>query len=276
VVLSAPTNSPVSGAQLNLPSGSPLELTNLFGALFLNFDEYATQALLDAARPAGSYTLHVTRSAGGSQSLAIGHQAADWPPIPQIENLTALQNADAATDVTVQWNGFLGAGDADGIHLTIDSTNGLVFEAPDPCVPIELAKTATSIAVPKGILTAGQTYDATLTYSHIGPFDTNSIPDIVAFGSTSKSVSFQIVTGTGTPTPKPPTIGSLSLTGQGLQSQITGAAAGQLLQVQESTTLAPGSWTLLQTVSADASGNATFVFPVGAGGAKFYRLTTPP
>jgi hypothetical protein len=70
-------------------------------------------------------------------------------------------------------------------------------------------------------------------------------------------------------------IGSLSLNSQGLQSQITGAAPGQSLQVQESTTLLPGSWMTVQTNQADAAGNAHIVFPFSGSGQRFFRLYTP-
>ena len=275
--LSSPTNNnPVTSAQLAVPSGSPPLTFTSFGRLFFSFDEYASQALLDAGRPPGNYTLQVSRTTSGQQSVTLTTQAGDWPPIPQILNLTALQSADATSDVVVQWNGFTGAGEGDSIHFFIPLGNNLFFEAPDPCVPIALDKTATSITVPKGTLIAGRTYDATLTYSHFGPFDTNTIPDIPAFASASKSLNFKIVTGGGGVPPKSPTIGSPSLAGNQLQFQVTGASPGQSIQLQESTTPQPGSsWLTIQTVPADASGTADFTIPITSIGSRFYRLFTP-
>jgi len=274
--LISPTNNPVTSASFTLPGGSSLDLTNFFGRTFFNFDEYASQAQLDASRPPGNYTLHVNRSAGGSQSLTLNHQAGDWPPTPQILNLVALQSADAASDLVVRWNGFAGAGAGDSIRFSLLLGNDLIYNAPDPCVPIPLEKTATSITLPKGLLVAGRTYDAELGYQHFGPFDTNSIADMVAFPSAFKELSFTIVTGGGTVPPKSPTIGSPSVTGNELQFQVTGASPGQSIQLQESATLLPGSWTTLKTIPADLLGQATFAIPItGEAGSRFYRLFTP-
>ena len=274
--LTSPTNAnPVTSAQLDVPGGGSLDLTNLFGRLFFAYDQYATQAELDASRPPGTYSLHVNRTTGGPQSLTRSLQASDWPPIPQILNLPALQNVDATSDLLVQWNGFSGATAGDSIYFSLSLDGTQVYHAPDPCVPVELDKSATSIIVPKAILEANKTYGASLGYIHTSAFDTNSIPDIFSYASTSKYLSFLVVASGGTGSARPPMIGSLSLNSQGLQSQITGAAPGQSLQVQESTTLLPGSWMTVQTNQADAAGNAHIVFPFSGSGQRFFRLYTP-
>jgi hypothetical protein len=275
-VLTSPTNAnPVTSAQLDVPGGGSHDLTNLFGRLFFAYDQYATQAELDASRPPGTYTLHVNRTTGGPQSLTRSLQASDWPPIPQILNLPALQNVDPTSDMLVQWNGFSGAGAGDSIFFSLSLNGTQVYHAPDPCVPVELDKAATFIIVPKAILEANKTYEASLGYIHTSAFDTNSIPDIFSSASTSKYLSFPIVTAGGAVSARPPMIGSLSLNSQGLQSQITGAAPGQSLQVQQSTTLLPGSWVTVQTNQADAAGTAHIVFPFSGSGRRFFRLYTP-
>ena len=272
--LASLTNNPAISAQVQLPGGSSLDLTNYFGTTFLNFDEYASQAQLDASRPPGNYTLHVNRVVVGSQSLTLSHQAGDWPPTPQILNLPALQSADPTVDVVVQWNGFTGAGVGDSISFTLTLGNELIYSAPDPCVPIVLEKTATLIILPRGLLVAGRSYDASLRYFHIGAIDTNTIPDIVAFAGVSKDLNFTIVTGGGVPA-KSPTIGKPSLQNNQLQFQVTGASPSQSIQLQESASLQSGSWTTVQTVPADASGAATFTIPTTSIGSRFYRLFTP-
>jgi hypothetical protein len=272
--LTSLTNNPATSAQVQLPGGSSLELTNYFGTTFLNFDEYASQAQLDASRPPGNYTLHVNRAVVGPQSLTLAHQASDWPPTPQILNLPALQSADPTTDVVVQWNGFTGAGVGDSISFTLTLGNDLIYSAPDPCVPIVLEKTATLIILPRGLLAAGRSYDASLRYFHLGAFDTNTIQDIVAFAGVSKDLNFTIVTGGGV-SAKSPTIGKPSLLGNQLQFQVTGASPSQSIQLQESASLQPGSWATIQTVPADALGAATFTIPATSIGSRFYRLFTP-
>lgn len=272
--LNSPTNNPVSTAVVGIPGGSSIELTNFFGTTFFNSDEYASQALLDTSRPPGSYTLHVNRAGGGSQSLTLGHQVGDWPPSPQIVNLPALQSADPTVDVVVHWNGFTGAGTGDSISFTLTLVNELIYSAPDPCVPIVLEKTATSITLPKGLLVAGRTYDASLHYFHFA-FETNTIPDIIAFAGVSKDLNFTIVTGGGGVSAKSPTIGSPNLIGNQLQFQVTGASPGQSIQLQESATMQSGSWSTIQTIAADPSGAASFTIPATPTGSRFYRLFTP-
>ncbi len=271
--LNSPTNNPVTSAQLELPGGSSVGLSNFFVGPFFTIEEYASQAQLDTARPPGAYTLHATRNPGGSVSLTLNHQAGDWPPTPEILNLPALQTAATNSDVIVRWNGFANAGEGDSIAFTLTLGGDLVYQAPDPCVPIVLDKTATSITLPAGLLVAGRTYDANLSYLHFGPFDTNSIPDIVAWVGASKDLSFTIVTGGGGTQPKSPTIGSPTLTGSELQFPVTGAAPGQSLELQEASVL--GSWATIRTVQADGSGTTTFTVPAAAAGARFYRLYTP-
>ena len=195
--LNSPTNNPVISAVVEIPGGSSLELTNFFGAMFLSSDEYASQAQLDASRPPGNYTLHVNRVVVGSQSLTLNHQAGDWPPTPQILNLPALQSADPTVDVVVQWNGFTGAGEGDSISFTLRLGSEQIYSAPDPCVPIVLEKTATSITLPKGLLVAGRSYDASLLYFHFAvttrtPSRTSSrLPEF------PRILNFTIVTGGG-------------------------------------------------------------------------------
>ena len=273
--LVSPTSNPVVSARLDLPGGSSVDLTNFFGRTFFNFDEYASQGELDASRPPGNYTLRVDRTSGAPQSITLVHQAGDWPPTPQILNLPALQSADATVDVVVQWNGFTGAGEGDSIGFTLMLGNEMIYNAPDPCVPIVLEKTATSITLPRGLLVTGRSYDASLRYMRFGAYDTNTIADIAAFVGVSKELNFTLVTGGSGVTPKSPTLGSPSLTGDQLEFQVTGASPGQSIQLQESTTLEPGSWTTIQTVPAEASGTATLTIPTPSVGPRFYRLFTP-
>jgi hypothetical protein len=270
-VMSSPTNNPATGGSLKLPDNSTLLLTNFFGS-FMAFDEYTNQVSLDAARPSGNYTLQVNRTTGGQQSTVLTITANDWPPTPEILNLPALQSINASNDFEVSWNGLVSPGPNDSIYFSIEN----LFHAPDLCVPRPLPNTAKSITVPAGTLASGQTYDATLMFGGLADFDTNSIPDFVCSASLSKSLSFQIQTsGGGSTQPKSPTIGAPTLTAGTLEFQITGAAPNQSLQVQGSSTLLPGSWTTLQTLTADASGTATFTeSPIAS--QQYYRVVTPP
>jgi len=252
---------------LEIPGGSSVELTNFFGSSFFIADEYTSQAQLDASRPPGNYKLNVERLVVGAQSLTLGHQAADWPPTPQILNLPALQSADAGADVVVQWNGFTGAGASDSISFTLTLGSELIYSAPDPCIPIVLEKTATSITLPKGLLVAGQTYDASLRYSHI-TYDTNSIPDIIGFAAVTKDVNFTMVTRGGV-SGNPVQFSAPTISNGKFTCEIT-CSPGQTFTIESSPTMLPGSWQTLQTTNATGN-KVQFIDSRPLGDREYYR-----
>lgn len=195
----SPTNNPVTAARLQVPGGPLLTLTNFFGRAFLTMEEYASQGALDTARPAGNYTLQLTR-VSGSPSASV-NLSASYPPTPQIQNYAACQAVDAAANFTVQWNGFTGATANDSIGFSITDTNPLSswqWNAPDPCVPRDLANTATSITIPANTLQPGKTYEASLTYARLTDSKTNAIADLTLAAWLYKTVDFTIrTTGSG-------------------------------------------------------------------------------
>ena len=268
--VSSPTNNPVTAASVKIPDGSTLSLTSLFGMFFLA-EEYTNQVSLDAARPAGNYTLQLTQTTGGQRSAVLTITANDWPTTPHILNLPALQSVNATNDFVVQWNGLVSPQPNDFITISI----GPDFYAPDPCVPRPLPNTATQIVVPAGTLAPGQTYDATLSFYTTADSDTNSIPNIYCGASLAKILNFKVQTAAGGSTqPKSPTLATPTVNGNTLQIQITGAAANQSLQVQGSGTLLPGSWTTIETLQADAGGSAAYTgSPTST--PQYYRVVTP-
>jgi len=269
VILLSPTNNPVTAASLRLPNGTSLTLSNFFGRTWYLPEEYASQALLDGARPNGGYVLTVGRQTGGQQSLTLDVPA-DWPPIPQILDLAALQAIDPGADFVAQWNGFTAATDNDGIFFGINRGD-LVFYAPDPCVPRPLPNTATAITVPKGTLTAGQTYNGDLRFTRVASFDTNSITDISGIVMLSKEVHFSLKTTGGTPPAGPKFTSVTVLANHHLELQLTGEA-GRSYTIETATDLP--NWTQPQTVVAPASGIVVFdAGPSDTAQRAFFRAT---
>jgi hypothetical protein len=195
----------------------------------------------------------------------------EWPPTPQILNLPALEAADANADVVVNWNGFTGAGANDSISFSIQHGGKLIFLAPDPCVPRELDKRATSIVVPKGTLAAGQVYDAQLNYSHFGMTDTNTIPDIPAFTMFFKEVSFKIITGGGTPGTQPRITSVILLPDGHLQLTIQGDP-GKSYTLEATPALMNPSWVGTGTMTLPASGQLVYDAGFATGAERYFRL----
>ena len=148
----------------------------------------------------------------------------------------------------------------------------MIYSAPDPCIPIVLEKTATSITLPKGLLVAGQNYDASLRYSNF-TYDTNSIPDIIAFAGVTKDLNFTIVTSGGTSDNlvqfSAPTILDDKFT-----CEIT-CAPGQTFTIESSPTMLPGSWQTLQTTNATGN-KVQFIDSRPLGDRQYYRARNGP
>jgi Bacterial Ig-like domain len=236
--LQSPATNPVTQVTLQLPNGTIKTLTNLFGFVF--FEQFASQEALDAAYPAGNYTVNMTRTTG-TAALTLSLAANGAPPTPQITNFAQTQNFDPTADLTVQWLPFAGAAAYDSIYFDMsDTTAGTDFHAPDPCIPRDLPNTATSIVVPKNTFGAGADIDGSLGFNKIGSLNTNSVPGLVAFADYSKTTSFKATTSGGSQ-PNPPSIQNLVRLQNGtVQFQVQGTA-GATLSAEASTDLK--SWT---------------------------------
>jgi hypothetical protein len=266
VYLKASSTNPVSQATLQLPSGATRELASLISNSFFFTEEFSTEAALEAAYPAGTYTLNLKQSTG-SASMKL-NLAASAPPTPHLTNFEQVQAFSPTADFRVQWDPFTGAAANDGIIFTMaDQTRN--FTAPDPCVPRELANTATFIIVPANTFGVGTDIDGSLTFSKSGGFDTNSIPGINGVGGYSKTTSFKPKVS-GTPGPDQPILQNfLRLPNETVQFQVKGTAASVLVEASADLQLwvpvltAPSPTGVLDVVDALAAGNPR----------RFYRAT---
>lgn len=190
--VNSPTNNPVTQATLTLPNGSSRTLSNFFGRSFLLFAEFNSQEAMDAAFPSGTYTVKLDRVNGSSTaSVQLG---SSYPPTPQLSDFSIVQNFNATADQNFQWFPFTGVGANDHLSFTVHDKSGHYFSAPDPCVPRQLANTATSIVVPKGSLTAPDPIEGDLTFQRVSSYDTNTVPGIIIYSSLSKETSFKQAT----------------------------------------------------------------------------------
>lgn len=188
--LSSPDTNPVTRATLVLPNGASQTLTNMMGFAFVLMAEFPTKEALDAAYPAGTYTVQMQRTTG-SATLSINMPAAE-PPIPQISDFDAVLRFDPAADLLLKWYPFTGAAAQDYISVALHDTVGTLFYAPDPCIPRPLANTDTSIVVPKNTFSSGRAVEGSLTFVKFSGLNTNSIPDIWASAGVSKETRFKL------------------------------------------------------------------------------------
>ncbi len=265
-VTTSPTNNPVTSAKLQVPGGPLLTLTNVFdlGKSFLDMEDYTSQSQLDTARPNGNYTLQLTRTTGTPPSTGIDLTGSSYPPTPQIQNYAACQAVDPAANFTIQWNGFAGAGANDGLGISIvnpDPLNFWQWVAPDPCVPRELANTATSVTIPAGTLQAGITYNASLTYSRAAYSASNAIPDIDVAAFLIKRVNFTLKTTGGSVGSDARFIGWRTLPNGNLELKLQGTV-GQSYWIETSDNLL-GGWLAVSMQMIPAGGVVTFEMAVG-------------
>ena len=247
-------------------SGSPV------GGFFFLADVKDTAQALNTAYPGGAYTLKFTQAGQAQRSFTMT-MPASMPPSPMLANYDAAQAIDAAADFTVRWNAFTGATAQDSIVFSVMEGPKLVFQAPDACVPRELAPTATSIVIPARTLTAGRTYQASLSFGDVFFFSTNAVPNMAGFGSVSVTTEFVIKTSGGGTTPAAPArfTGSRMLDNDRPQMTLTGTP-GRTYTLQRATRIGPGDWENAGTVVMDAAGNGTFEEPtVGGAYPRFYR-----
>lgn len=255
LILSSPTNNPVTSAVVQYPGGLDRTLTNIFGRMFGGSDWFPTQAAMDSAMPAGAYVLKLTRTDGSKPAATVNFPANPYPPTPQILNLVEAQAIDAAADFQIRWNGFPNAAQNDSIVLTIVKTP-FSFVVPDLCANRPLTNTATSYVIPKGTLAAATTFDATLTYSRWIATDTNSVSDMMLYADAHTEVHFTIKTTGGATQPTQPKFTGFRFLANGhFQIDLAGEA-GRTYALETCGNLA--GWTQIKTVVAGADGKGVF------------------
>lgn len=276
----SPTNNLVTQASLTLPNGAIQPMTNFFGDdFFLMGDNvFPTIEALQTAYPPGNYTLSIQRQDNSTRAVALSFPADPFPPTPQILNFPQAQAVDPNTDFTLQWNPFTGAQGHDSIYLYIydeDATGpGVVFQAPDRCVPRDLPVTATSIVIPRGIFAPGRRYLTTLSFYRILVVDTNTISDLPGQASSGKSTSFTLLTTGGGPTPTPPRFEPVVRQGQNLLLRLVGQPSTNYLI--ESTSALNQAWTPYLTTNSPTGTIELTVPKELANSSQFFRARIAP
>ncbi len=278
--VSSPRNGPLATAgSVTLPNGTQKTLSAApFGGYLAFYEDFTNSAALDAAYPAGTYTLRFTQSGQPERQISLP-MPASAPPVPKIANYDAAQTINPALDFTLQWNTFTGAAGLDSISLSIVETNlsgeTVVFQAPDMCVPRELPVTSTSIVIPAGTLQANRTYQASLTFSKLGYAATNAVPDMAGAAGITRTTEFTLRTSGGAVVGVPARFtGYRRLPNGQIELTFLGTPAHPYTW-QRATSLSARDWTSAGTVTTDATGRGVFTdTPGGPSAVRFYRAVT--
>jgi hypothetical protein len=263
IVMSPDAGPAATAGSVTLPGGTVKNLQPVgLGGMLMTSDSPATAAALDSAYPGGSYVLRFTQTGKPQQVITMAVPASN-PPVPKVANYEAAQAVNAGLDFTLQWNPFTGAAGFDSISLVVSGTNlfvpGVVFQAPDLCVPRPLAATATSIVIPANTFKSNQTYTATLTFNRVGYMSTNSIADMAGFGGSTRTTEFTIKTGTsgGGTAEAARFVGYRILPNGNPEFTLTGTA-GRSYTLQRTGNLGSPNWSGAGGVTMDAAGRAVF------------------
>jgi hypothetical protein len=184
----------VTSATLTLPNGTTvLGLPQVSPGSLLYQQPFFDEPSLLAAFPAGVYTCNASGGTLGPVQVTLTRQAQPyWPdsvPAYTPATITAMQNANAAFDLALEFNAWAAPTPADfGINFVIiyDALSGGVvysfgFNAAD-----------TAHAIPAGTLTRGRSYNAFLYFSGRSQIFDGTLNRLVAYDYATYATLFTV------------------------------------------------------------------------------------
>lgn len=176
-----------------------LEMEEWYPEYYLD-TSYTSQTQLDAFFPNGTYAAHLPMRGGGiyTNTLELG-AVDDYPIIPTITDLAALQNINSSNTIVIAWTplGDFNSTPMQGasvIEVEIcnaeDGDSMYWFEPGDPNI------TASGLTIPTNTLWPGRTYQVNVAFIHIT--DLNEGEGQFSLASFSTMTEFTIQTA-GTP-----------------------------------------------------------------------------
>lgn len=185
-----------SGTLLFPPANSLRNLVLQPDGITLLFTNAATtQAGLDSACAAGTYTFVFNASHNGSKSLPLDLPVDAFPPAPRIANFDALQVINVAQPLIVTWDPWAGGGSADFAQMRVEDANkNKVFETPNLGRAGALDGRATSAVIPAGTLPVGQFFDIYVTFLHPAQINTAAYPGVLGISGFQARTTMTIQT----------------------------------------------------------------------------------
>lgn len=180
-----------SGVPRDLVVGHDFAFYNLWSAT----DFYPDQASLDAAHPNGTNTVVLETVNDGMVSVTFTLTGNGYPSAPHVSNFAAAQALHPGQDFRLAWDPFVGGTTNDHIRVEVeDPGNARPFRTADPRDVMALDGTATSVVIPRDVLTLGHTYKARLTFVHPTSVDTNSYPEVTGVAGYAAFTEFTLHT----------------------------------------------------------------------------------
>jgi hypothetical protein len=260
----------VSSVSFRAPNGTTRSLVGegdpSQGIDSFDFQEpFATQGALDATYPNGDYTLTINAVNDGTKVVTINLSGNVYPAAPHISNFDAAQAIEPLADFVLHWDPLNGAAN-DFVQVRIEDSSGnkIAGSGNSPGDPGSLNGTATSFTIPKGALSPGHTYAASLFIAH-GTSENTTYA--YGLGAYLAETSFA-VKAAGTLVR--PTLGKLVLLPDGrLQFELAGVP-GNTYVIEASTGL-NGDWGAVQTVTLPSTSSASLVVMGQNGPHQFFR-----
>ena len=254
----SPAGGPaVTSASLTFPGGAEIELTNQFG-FFTLLESFETEGELEAAAPAGDYTMRFEQSGQPERVIPMAVPVT-LTIVPMVSNYAAAQEIDPARDFTLQWNPFDPRGPGAFIRVTItDGFGNLIFQAPNPCVPRELEASDTSTVIPANYLRPGVIYRGLLEFGEMFYSSTNDVPQMSGYGAVERQTQFTIQAVGSTGGTLPAVFTSFQLLTNGHPQFTLIGSPDTDYDVERTGDLTEPDWTVVGTATTDGTGEAAF------------------
>ncbi len=235
------SNQTANSVTLTLPNAAVSNLEqNPTAPEDWNFGTFSTNAsVLDTNFPPGTYTFTINAGAS-NQTVEVNFPGSlSQPDAPHVNNFAALQSVDSTQPFTLQWDEFAGGTSTDYIVVTVAT----VWQTPNPGSSNALSGTATSVTIPAGTLAPGETYTASVGFSH-NIFLTNGTYTTEVYRATD--TTFSLTTAAAATTPI--VLTNVVLSGGALGFDVL-TSSGQTVTVLSTTNLATPlpSWSVRQT-----------------------------
>lgn len=184
----------VTSATLTLPNGTTvLPMPSIGPGSFLYQEPFFDDPSLLAAFPAGDYICNASGGTLGPVQVTVNRNASPyWPsdvPAFTPATITAMQNANAAFDLGLEFNAWAAPAPADfGVNFVIlyDALTGSVVYS----VGFNAADTAH--AIPAGTLTRGRSYNAFLYFSGRSQIFDGTLNRLVAYDYATYATLFTV------------------------------------------------------------------------------------
>ena len=182
----------ITGASLHMPAGDIIQNMEVTGARATLADNAASTSTFESKYPAGQYTLAVRTAAGASLSLPIVLPASQYPPTPQILNLSDLWTLDASRDQWVAWTPLPDFVPGGMVRVSVANLKGVeLYSTPGPGEAGALAGTASSALLPASIWTGPNTtniFYLKVVYYSLVSTNTASLPGTAGLAGFSRSL----------------------------------------------------------------------------------------